>query len=317
VNSIDQAAITSPAATFVVDNKVDLTVAEQTANYVSVTPNQQDAYLTFTVTNEGNYVQDYVLSAAAGADYFGGADNFDAANLAVFVESGANAGYQADEDTATFIDELAPDADKTVYIVGDILPEEVNGEISAITLTATTHDGGAVGSQGAQTTNDEGDADDPATVQVVFADAAGDTDGEYSGSHSDTGAFKVVSAALTVTKTSNVISDPFSTTNPKAIPGAVIEYTITVANAAGSGNTATAIVVTDSLAAEAATLVFNPDTYGSGEGIQVTINGGSALALSNATDSDQGQWDANTVTVTGIDLAPGQTATVTFRVTVL
>jgi hypothetical protein len=39
--------------------------------------------------------------------------------------------------------------------------------------------------------------------------------------------------------------------------------------------------------------------------------------LSNATDSDQGQWDANTVTVTGIDLAPGQTATVTFRVTVL
>lgn len=309
--------------TFLVDNKVDLTVAEQITTYVDVTPNQQDAYLTFTVTNEGNYVQDYTLAAAAGADPFGGTDNFDATGLVVFVESGVTAGYQAGEDTATFIDELAPDASVTVYIVGDIPVVQVNGDISAISLTATTHDGGATGSQGALTANDEGAADDPATVQVVFADAAGDTDGQYSGSHSDTGAFKVASAALTVAKTSDVISDPVNgvSADAKAIPGAVIEYTITVSNAAGSGNTATAIQVTDSLATEitAGTLAFNADTYGSGEGIQVTapnINGGSALDLTNTADADQGAWAADTVTVTGIDLAPGESATVTFQVTV-
>src|SRR3546814_17398613 len=72
----------------------------------------------------------------------------------------------------------------------------------------------------------------------VAGDAARD------GSHSDNDDYTVQTATLAVTKTSRVISDPVNaTTNPKLIPGAVIEYCISVAN---SGRPAApSVVITD------------------------------------------------------------------------
>lgn len=52
-------------------------------------------------------------------------------------------------------------------------------------------------------------------------------------------------ANLSVSKLSTVLSDPISTSNPKAIPGAVVRYCITVQNAGSA--TATAIAATDNL----------------------------------------------------------------------
>jgi len=75
--------------------------------------------LTFTVKNEGNKVQDFLLTSSNAGAAFGLTNTFDV-NQTIFVESGAHAGYQASEDTATYIDELAPDATATVYIVADI-----------------------------------------------------------------------------------------------------------------------------------------------------------------------------------------------------
>ncbi len=131
-------------------------------------------------------------------------------------------------------------------------------------------------------------------------------------------------AIPTVVKSATIISDPVNnTTNPKAIPGAIIEYTITIANGT-NGSTATNIVVTDSLNTNitAGTLAFNPNTYAAGQGVQVTapnINGGAAQNLTNAADADAGNFNVtgvNTVTVSGIALNTGQSATVKFRVTV-
>jgi uncharacterized repeat protein (TIGR01451 family) len=83
-------------------------------------------------------------------------------------------------------------------------------------------------------------------VDTVFGDVAGDTDGARDGRHSDDDAYRIQTATLAVTKTSTVISDPFNlTTNPKRIPGAVVEYCITVENT-GSAS-ATAVVVSDVL----------------------------------------------------------------------
>ena len=122
----------------------------------------------------------------------------------------------------------------------------------------------------------------------------------------------------------NSPSDPTnSTTNPKAIPGAVVEYTITISNAAGA-STATSITFSDSLNTEivAGTIAFNANTYGAGEGVQVTapnLNGGSALDLTNADDGDEGDWNitgTNTVTVDSITLAASESATITFQVTI-
>ncbi len=60
--------------------------------------------------------------------------------------------------------------------------------------------------------------------------------------------FTVAVPAMTLTKTSDVISDPVAgTSNPKAIPGAVIRYCLKLGNT--STQTATSVVVTDPIPA--------------------------------------------------------------------
>lgn len=326
VGGVSQPAITSNAVAFVVDRKVNLTVVTTDAAAVSVTPGSSNNVITFTVTNTSNDVMDFALSnqaLAGGAAKFSGTDNINASAVSVFVESGATPGYQPAQDTATFVDELAADANKTVYIVGTFPTGLNNGDIATYGLIAEARAAGGAGSLGAALTQDTG-ADNPSTVQIVFGDGAGSDDAARDAKQSDRSDFRVVTATLTVTKTSTVISDPFNgATNPKAVPGAVIEYTITIANAAGAA-TASSVSVSDSLNAEivAGRLAFNTATYGAGQGIQVTspnINAGAATALTNSADADQGDFNAttaNTVTVSGISLTGGQSAIVKFRVTV-
>ena len=125
-------------------------------------------------------------------------------------------------------------------------------------------------------------------------------------------------ANITVLKSSSVISDPINgTVNPKRIPGAIVEYTIRVTNTGGAQ--ATDVTITDDLSGESATVSFLPDSYGvTGEGILLSINGGTALALTNAADSDQGDFNTatDTLTVGGIVLDAGDYVVVTFRVTI-
>src|SRR3546814_13991767 len=72
--------------------------------------------------------------------------------------------------------------------------------------------------------------------------AAGDA--ARDGSHSDNDDYTVQTATLAVTKTSRIISDPVNaTSNPKLIPGAVIEYCIAVANNGSAA--ATSVVITE------------------------------------------------------------------------
>jgi len=330
VNTVVQTPVVdlSPPS-FVVDNKVDLTVATSDGAAVAVSPGGQNQVLTFTVQNDGNTVQDYSLSAVAASGTWGGAtDNFNAGNVEIYVETGGGAGYQAASDTATYIDELAPDASIAVYIIADIPLGQTNDDGALYDLVAQTAVGGTASTQGADITSDDsGDVDDPAVVQIVFADQANPVTGDTAedGKYSSRDAYLVESAILTVDKTSTVISDPFNgTTNPKAIPGAIVEYTITITNDAGAGATATSVAVSDSLAVEigAGRLAFEVDGYDTAKGIEVTtpdINGGAALELTNAADGDEGDFNittANTVTVTGFALDAGESAIVKFRVQV-
>lgn len=307
---------------FVVDNRVNLTVVTTDATSVTVSPASTSQVLTYTVTNTGNRTQDYALSAAASTDPFGGADNFDASNVQVFVESGVTPGYQAAEDTATFIDELAADGSATVYIVSDIPAGQVTGDTAAYALIATTHDAGAAG-LGALTVETAGA--DTAGVDVVFGDAANadvPADTARDGEGSDRSSYQVSAAALTVTKTSAVYSDPFNgTTNPKAIPGAVITYAVTIANAAG-GSTATNVTITDDLSAEigAGRIAFRTQfddgspSCAAGEGIAV-----SGACNTNGADADSADWNAttaNTVTVSGLTINAGASATIKYQVVI-
>jgi uncharacterized repeat protein (TIGR01451 family) len=221
---------------FVVDRKIDPIVTTTNGSYVSVAPGPASQALTFRVTNNGNITQDYSLAAANAADPFGGADNFDGANVQVFVETNGTPGYQAGADTATFIDELVSDGATTVYIVADIPAGQATDDIAAYALLATTHDGGAAG-LGALTAATAG-ANNQLGVDAVFADAAGPADGARDGAHSAASAYRVAGAAVTLLKSAAVISG-----GNQPITGATIRYTIAV-SVSGAG-TAAGVVISD------------------------------------------------------------------------
>jgi uncharacterized repeat protein (TIGR01451 family) len=310
---------------FVVDDMVDLTVVEASGGYTIVSAGAVSEVLVFTVTNTGNATHDFSLAATdqlGGADPFGGTDNFDATPVGIFVDENGNGTYESGTDVDTWIDELGDDDSATVFIVRDIPGGQVNGDVSAVALTAQVAVGGTANVQGADILTDDAANPDTAGLEIVFADGAGDLDAANDGAFSDTDAYRVGAAQITVSKTSQVLSDPVNgASNPKAIPGAVVEYTITVANALGASAPATSVQVTDSLAAEIASgaVAFDPAAYGAGLGIQVTapnLYGGAATGLSNAADADEGDFTADVVTVDAIALAAGESATVRFRVVI-
>ncbi len=240
VGGINQATVASPNATFSVDNKVDVTVANQ--GFVQVAAGGNGYILEFLVTNMGNTEQDYALLPGVVAG-----DDFDMNNVNVFVEEGSTAGYQAGVDTATFIDSLdhiAGSNSIAVYIVSDTPPTALDTQIARYSLLATTAD---AGSGGATTTVESNGASWLATtLQVVFADGTGSIDSDNDGAHSANEYYQVVSITpLTVTKGVTIISDPFSAVNPKAIPGAIMQYTISVSN--GGTDPATSVVITDAI----------------------------------------------------------------------
>jgi len=277
VSGVTQNVVSAQSQTVAVDNKINVTVTTVNGAAVSVVPGQTSAYLTFSVTNLGNTTQDYHLIAsqrAGGAAYFGGTDNFNGNNVRVFVKNGSGNTYNAGTDTATYIDELASGSSATVFIVVDIPAGQVNNDIAALDLTAQTAVGGGAGSLGADITTDDSatpKASGWTTVYKVFIDAAGTVDAAKDGKHSSGDDFKVATSMLTVTKTPAVVWDPaYYITNPKAIPGGAIKYTITISNAAGAGASATLTTVTDALNAN---LTMDPD-------LRVAANNGPYTSLS-------------------------------------
>jgi len=309
------------ATSFIVDNKINLLVVRDTGTFVTVIPGTSGV-ASFTLTNTGNSTQDYSLSSTlnlSSTTLGGVTDNFDPSSCSVFVESGANGGYQAAQDTDTFVDELAPDATKTVYAVCAIPLSRVDGDGAVVALTATARVGGAAASQGialVQSTgaNTEFVAGVSSGIDIVFADGAGSDDAARDAKFSARDVFKVVTAKLTVTKAMTPICDPFNgDVNPKAIPGSIVRYNISIAN---TGNdTATLTQITDALNA-AVTLDPNLVT-GAGTATPATscalatgaIEGGRAagsgfkVELTGTTRSPAVSYFTTTSSADGIDFA--------------
>jgi uncharacterized repeat protein (TIGR01451 family) len=233
VGTIAQTQLDSNTASFLVDNMVDLTVATTDVAAVAAVPGSADNVLTYTVTNDGNTVQDYSLTSpvAVGA-IFGVTDNFDATNVEIYVDANSNGTYEVVTDVGLYIDELAADASVSVFILGDTPLARGDGDGAMYDLFAQTAVGGTAATQGADiVADDAGAADNPAVVQIVFADGAGTADAANDGQHSSRDIYEVVTASLSVVKSEAVILDPINgAVNPKNIPGATIRYSITVTN---------------------------------------------------------------------------------------
>lgn len=306
VSGIPQTAINA-GNNLIVDRKVLITVAENGTTTTSVTPGQTAAVTTFTVTNSSNAVLDLKLTAAnlvGGTAPHTGTDGFDVTGTTLYVDTNANGVYNAGVDTAvTYLDEVAADATRTVFIVANIPTAALNAQIAAVSLTAQAEQGGVVAAEGAVLTQTAGA--DTAAMDTVFADAAGTDDIARDGKHSARDDYTVSTAALTVAKLSRVISDPINnTTNPKMIPGATVEYCITVANGATAA-LASNVVITDAIPANT--------TYVSAFGV---FEGGTVAASVCSGGTATGTFATGTVTGNLGTVAAAATETVYFRVTI-
>lgn len=303
IGAVAQPTLSSNAAAFVVDRKIDMTLTAIPVTNVSVTPATTGNGIAMTLTNTSNAPLDFALTAQnIATPPFGGTDTFDPSAITAVYSADAICNA-ADIGGPTTVSNLAADGSATVCILASIAGGTPNNALAAVQLTATAHEVG-----GGVVTQDAG-ADNPATMQTVFADGAGPGDSARDGAITDDGAYIVVSADVTITKTETLISDPINgATNPKHIPGAVVEYVVTVNNAATSGTAATNLTINDVLPA---TVTFAPDTYGAGQGIQV-----DGTPLSNAADADAATFAGSTVTVTVPSLAVNSSVVIRFRATV-
>ena len=355
----------------VVDNKVIVTVAEITDGSAIVTPGQAIPAaasgltvpaLSFTVTNGGNEHQDYVLTAAnlattSNIPFTVAATDTDDATAPFELYLDVNTDNQYTEGTDTilptsagsyYLDEMAPDEVRRVLVVAAIPGTLTDGDIAGVSLVATTRDGNGAAALGALTTNDDGTADNPAAIDVVFADVAGadDTTGARDGEHSDRDAFAVASAQISIQKTvSTIWWNPAGTgnatvANPKAIPGAYVQYTVVISNAGAATASATLTTITDTLPA---TLAIDPDliaagtgnaTNAAGDGFSATYTtatartgAGTATYYTTANDADGVEHNAGVITATMTtvlpadagngyvvgELKPGDTVTLVFN----
>jgi uncharacterized repeat protein (TIGR01451 family) len=303
VGGTAQTASTASNA-FTVDRKVNVTVADVNALTTTVSPGQLAAVTTYTVTNLSNAPLDFALTAAqqtGGAGAHSNTDTFDGTNVRIYLDSNSNGVYDAGTDTlATYIDELAADASRTVFVVVDIPLGQATGAVAAVTLTATGREAGGTGSMGAalvQTTtaNTTG-------MDTVFADGAGATDAARDAAFSAKDDYTVQAAALSVVKYSTLISDPLNgTTNPKAIPGATIEYCIAVSNATGSA-TATSVAISDPVPT---TMTYTASS--------IFLNGTVTSGVCNSDGATGGSFASGTVSGTIASVAAGETKTLRFR----
>jgi uncharacterized repeat protein (TIGR01451 family) len=294
------------STTFVVDNRVDLTVAELGATATPTTPGAVNALLTYTVTNTGNAPQGYALTLAeqvTGTTFPGGNDNadFTLANLVVRVDDGDNT-FDAG-DVAPAINTLNPGQTVTVFVVAPVVTLTlVNGNRTNIRLQAQT---AVSGTNGGTPQLQSGGVNDPTVVEVVFADIGVDA------TESAVDQFFIQSASLTIQKTQTVISDGFSASNPRSIPGATVEYQIEIENtsptiAADLVSISDPVPTNTTFLATQAVLITN--------GVVATCTGDA-----NDGDSDGCGVTAGALTIgTGVigSVTPGEIVTVAFQVTI-
>jgi uncharacterized repeat protein (TIGR01451 family) len=308
VGGVSQTSV-SASNSFTVDRRVNFTVAEEGNATTQVSPGQLAAVTSFIVTNTTNAPLDFALAATnrvGGAAAHGGTDNFDVSNLRIYADTNNDGDYDAGTDLlVTYLDQVAADANSRVFVVVDVPLGRSTNDVAGVRLTGTAAEATAAGSLGAVVTQTAGA--NTAGVDTVFADtAAADGNIARDGIHFDEDDYTILAANLSATKTSRVISDPLNlTTNPKMIPGAVVEYCISVTNAAGSAS-ASNVAISDTLPAQT---TYEP-TFG------VLVNGTVTGSTCNADGAIAGAHASGVVSGTIPSVAAGAVRTVLFRVTI-
>ena len=336
INGIDQTAVTAQDI-FNVDIKVDFALTRLNTTDANETSLEADNVVVAAVqiTNDGNAPTSFVVAAS---DETGTTLDINGTTYTDTIDTGSNYSYYLDNPLAgtpgvldaadTLLTgstgEIPADGTVTVFVTvpkTDLTGVDGDAALSSIVVNGleSTVNGTVYQLDTGDNDPSNGSSDDAAnpngatTIEVVFADEGTDN------AEALTDALVLVFPNLdgdgtnsNLTKTSVVISDPINgTDNPKAIPGAVVEYTITLTNT-GTAD-ATNVVITDVLPVDT--------TFIAAEGIKVAMDGATDPVT---VDASVASYDDATRTVTvnlgtvdgGPDAADDETNIITFRVTI-
>lgn len=289
------------SVTFKVDRRVDFTLTPvSTPDLEAVTPGQNDAWVDFTLTNTSNSDLDFLLNAvntAVGdAVDASGSDDADMSNIEWAVVTTADP--TPTQGGAQFVDSLPADESVRIRVWADAGAGLTIDQIAGIDLTATAR----VAGSGATGVLAYGVADDPTSVENVDPNAA-------DGVRISVDGFIVQDANISVSKSNIIVG------GGPAIPGAVVEYTITIENSGTAP--ATNVAITDNLMSEL-TLVPNG---ASGSDFYI-VNNGTPSGCTAAADADDCVLAGVAITIDNLTIAAAaapptpSTLTVTFRATI-
>jgi uncharacterized repeat protein (TIGR01451 family) len=309
VNGAAAPAVSS-SVTITVDELISVRVTPP-ANPASVNSPDTNRLLVFVVTNVGNGQESFTLAPG----YTIPGDSFDpTAGSAgtLFLDVNGDGQYTAGVDTPiTGPITLNPDQSVQVLLLANIPTGQASGSQGRATLTATSSTSGAAGAAPGTVLPGQGTGGVDAMVGVG---PGGSTD---SGSDDiGTGTFQIGGSLVSVGKTLLAVTDPFGNTcavtggnqSPCLVPGAALEYRITVTVTSAASAVAQNLVITDNVPAST--------TYSAGS---IRVNG---TARTDAVDADNascagcgngtGTLTVNLGNVTGT--AAGVVTTIDYRV---
>jgi uncharacterized repeat protein (TIGR01451 family) len=271
--------IQSNPVVITVDELLDVTLTNTDPGDVTVTNGAQNTVLTYRITNIGNGPEAYRLTP----DVAVGGDDFDPSLVQIVLDTNNNGVYDPGVDTVyvsgTNDPLLNPDQGINVFVINNIPATQNNGDQADVRLTAAAITG--VGAPGTSFAG-AGEGGGNAVVGTSGADA------------DDTGRLLVEAATVTLTKTATVV-DPFG--GSTSVPGSIVTYTL-VASITGSGTLAN-MAITDPVPV-GTTYVAASTTL-------------EAAALTDASDTDAGNFNGSRISVSLGAVPAGQTRTVTFK----
>ena len=217
------------ATVFKVDRKIDLSITSQ--GDTEVTLGETQAELMFTLSNDGNDIQEFLLTPNSTLT----SDNFDTSLCKI--EITAVTDPPLPDVVLPAIDTIKLKADQQASIsVKCNIPFDNNGQailkddkslLSINALASKNDDGSAV--------NEENTPDSAENIETVFTDSAGSDDANRDASHSTRAFYIALDPATANPPTLNINKSILSVIDPqggsKAITGSKVTYKITISTA--------------------------------------------------------------------------------------
>jgi len=311
---------------FVVDRRVDFTIVEIGGLHTEVQPGDTGAITEFQLTNTGNAIMDFDLSlfdlTSGDPVVHGELDTDDVLiNFDIRVANGDGIAGVPDGTDLAFVDELGEEEIVVIYVFAEAGAALPNDAYDNFRLDATAADDPAaaatLGVLDPLLLETPG-ADDPTLIENVFANASGTSDPDPLVGNAIEGAddgYHVNSAQLVISKDYAVVANDLGSGKP--IPGATIEYTITVDNSLG-GEDADNVSISDAIDTD---VTFLLGAYG-GAGQDISLDNGGATSTCSAdlagVDTDGCSLDVAALVVGNatvpITVAAGEILTVQFQV---